>query len=170
MYWRLQQARSCWFLHCANAGTAKKLAKKRERSQEIFPFMTCLPPRRDTVVLWQGQRRECPSGSKRVVHRLQLRTSYPAVANRQMGLPPCRLPIPYNRNRAPARTRSHPSFDLLNALRNNPALRELLRGYLKQFIFDRGGLVLHLCAATKSWPELTELVFAPYSQILLLTT
>ena len=44
IYWRLQHARSCWFLHCADAGTAKKVAQKKERSHNAFPFMMCLPP------------------------------------------------------------------------------------------------------------------------------
>src|SRR5690242_13173807 len=39
IYWRLQQARSCWFLHCANVGTANRLAIKRNRSDEILTFM-----------------------------------------------------------------------------------------------------------------------------------
>jgi hypothetical protein len=50
------------------------------------------------------------------------------LVNKQMGLTLRGLPIPYNRNRTPARTRSPSSFDLSNALCNNPAWRKLLRG------------------------------------------
>ena len=50
------------------------------------------------------------------------------LVNKQMGLTPRGLPIPYNRNRTPARPRSPSSFDLSNALCNNPAWRKLLRG------------------------------------------
>jgi hypothetical protein len=48
------------------------------------------------------------------------------LVNKQMGLTPRGLPIPYNRT--PARPRSPTSFDLSNALCNNPAWRKLLRG------------------------------------------
>jgi hypothetical protein len=52
------------------------------------------------------------------------------LVNKQMGLPLRGLPIPYNRNRTPARARSPSSFDLSNALCHNPASRKLLRGFL----------------------------------------
>jgi hypothetical protein len=51
------------------------------------------------------------------------------LVNKQMGLTPRGLPIPHHRNRTPARPRSPSSFDLSNALCNNPAWRKVLRGY-----------------------------------------
>src|SRR5579863_8724180 len=86
MYWRLQQARSCWFLHCANVGTAKKHAQKRQRSHEIFPFMRACPCDEAHLCCKQGQSRECPSGSERVLHRHQLRTNHPAVGKQTDGI------------------------------------------------------------------------------------
>ena len=50
------------------------------------------------------------------------------LVKKQMGLTPRGLPILYSRNRTPARPRSPSSFDLSNALSNNPAWRKLLRG------------------------------------------
>jgi hypothetical protein len=56
----------------------------------------CLPNPRDETHLYckQGQSRECPSGSKRVLHRLQLRTNYPAVGKETDGIAAPRVAHP----------------------------------------------------------------------------
>src|SRR5580704_18556009 len=121
MYWRLQQARSCWFLHCANVGTAKKLAQKRERSQEICRFMTCLPfSMRHTCTVSKDRAGSAPAAaSAYFTDSIYVRTILQLV-NKQMGLTPRGLPIHYSRNRTPPRPRSPSSFDLSNALSSNP--------------------------------------------------
>jgi hypothetical protein len=42
----------------------------------------------------QGQSGECPSGSKRVLHRFQLRTNYPAVGKHTDGIDAPRVAHP----------------------------------------------------------------------------
>jgi hypothetical protein len=76
----------------------------------------------------QGQSRECPSGSKRVLHRPQLRTNYPAVGKQTDGFDAPRVAHPYTIGIRLPRPRFPSSFDLSNALCNNPAWQKLLRG------------------------------------------
>jgi len=82
----------------------------------------------------QGQSRECPSGSKRVLHRLQLRTNYPAVGKQTDGFDALRVAhsLPQeSHSRAPAfpilvrliqRTRQQPSVARIVAWVSLPAL------------------------------------------------
>jgi hypothetical protein len=75
--------------------------------------------------IWEGvpQRQQARTSPTPAMYELSC-----SWLNKQMGLTPRGLPIPYNRNRTPARPRSPSSFDSSNALCNNPAWRKLLRG------------------------------------------
>ena len=68
----------------------KKTKKPRNFSVHDVPAL------RDEIHLCckQGQSRECPSGSKRVLHRLQLRTNYPAVGKQTDGIDAPRVAHP----------------------------------------------------------------------------
>jgi hypothetical protein len=148
MYWRLQHARSCWFLHCANVGTAKKLAQKKHRRDEILMFMRASPRDETHLCCKQGQNWECPSGSERVLHRLLLRSNHPAVGEQTdgiaapqvaqvIGFKSARVRIPH--------LRSTSAFDVPNALLINPAPKKLLRisPRMPSPAFARHGLQTH---------------------------
>lgn len=108
---------------------SEKTRTKKRKKQRNFSIHD-VPALLDATHLCckQGQSRECPSSSERVLHRLQLRTNYPAVGKQTDGIDAPRVAHPYHRNRTPTRPRSPSSFDLSNALCHNPAWRKLLRG------------------------------------------
>ena len=91
--------------------------------------MTCLPfEMRYTCAVSKDRAGSAPAAASAYFTDSSYVRTILQLVNKQMGLTPRGLPIPYNRNRTPARPRSPSSFDLSNALCNNPAWRELLRG------------------------------------------
>src|ERR1700720_861199 len=83
----------------------KTRTKKRKKPRNFS--VHAVPALQDETHLCckQGQSRECPSGSKRVLHRLQRRTNYPAVGKQTDGIDAPRVAHPLqleSASRAPA--------------------------------------------------------------------
>ena len=75
---------------------SEKTRTKKRKKQRKFSVHDVPALREEThLCCKQGQSRECPSGSKRVLHRLQLRsTNYPAVGKQTDGIGAPRAPHP----------------------------------------------------------------------------
>src|ERR1700680_3257979 len=90
--------------------------------------MTCLPfEMRYTCAVSKDRAGSAPAAASAYFTDSSYVRTILQLVNKQMGLTPGGLPIPYHRNRTSARPRSPSSFDLSNALCNNPACRKLLR-------------------------------------------
>ena len=128
MYCRLQQDRSCWFLHCPNVGTAKKLTQKRERTHETFPFMTCLPILgiRHTCAVSKDRAGSAPAAASAYFTDFSWVRTILQLVTKQMGLTPRWLPIPYNRNRTPARPRSPTLLRLIQRTLQQPRAAKIV--------------------------------------------
>ena len=124
---------------------SEKTRTKKRKKQRNFSIHD-VPALRDETHLCrkQGQSRECPSGSKRVLHRLQLRTNYPAVGKQTDGIDAPRVAHPLTAGIGLLRARVPPSsFDLSNALCSNPGCRTLLRAFLWRLAESANGHPRH---------------------------
>src|SRR5580704_16490957 len=107
----------------------KTRAKKRKEPRKFSAHDVSATETRHTCTVGKDRAGSAPAAASAYFTDSSYVRTVLQLVNKQMGWTPRGLPIPYNRNRTPARPRSPPSFDFSNALCNNPAWRKVLRGY-----------------------------------------
>jgi hypothetical protein len=118
-------------LTLSECGSSEKTGKKKRNEARNF-YVHDVPAleMRQGCAASKDRAGSAPAATSAYSNRLQLRTNYPAVGKQTDGIKPRRVAHPFHGNRLSARLRSPSSFELSNALSNNPEYRQLLRGIL----------------------------------------